>query len=123
MSKSRVYGQQVRLFFSKDGVTGEHFAEIDNFSAKHNDVVKKNSSLGETGVGSIDVLDDGGTMSFEAKKSDSALVNYFIMQSKQNRANGVAGERGKTPYIKIIKQVTIDGSVENYISWCCFAFT
>lgn len=114
MSKARYFGSQVSLFFSADGSTAsERLGEIDNFNAKMSDVLKENSSLGEAGVGSLDVLNDGGTLSFECKKSDSKLMTFFYNLQQQQLANKQGGKRGKTPYFIVKEQIeALDGSVE-----------
>lgn len=114
MSKARYFGSQVSLFFSADGSTmTERLGEIDNFNAKMSDVLKENSSLGEAGVGSLDVLNDGGTLSFECKKSDSKLMTFFYNLQQQQLANKQGGKRGKTPYFVVKEQIEgLDGSIE-----------
>lgn len=102
MSKSRVYGQQVQIFISDDGVNAtKRLGEVMNFSYKATDVVKKHSSLGETGVGSIDVLDDGGTLSFELDKTDAQFDAFFAQLHNHLRGAGKSGKRGKAPYFVI----------------------
>ncbi len=109
MSDSRIFGSSIQLFFSANGTDlTERLAEVDSFSAKHNDIVKKNSSLGEGGTGTIQILDDGGTMSFEAKMSSAKLEAFMVSQSFQAIGGHVAGSNGKTPYLKVIKKVKYD---------------
>lgn len=108
MSKSRVFGQQIEIFFSKDGNTVNRIGEIDNFSHKSKDVVKENTSLGEGGIGTIDVLDGGGTLSFEAKSSGAEIVALFALLKNHYRADGQAGKRGKAPYFEVRKVVNLD---------------
>lgn len=108
MSKSRIFGQQIEIFFSKDGNNIERIGEIDNFSYKSKDVVKENTSLGEGGIGSIDVLDNGGTLSFEAKSSGAEIVAMFMLMKNHYRADGQAGKRGRSPYFEVRKVTTLD---------------
>lgn len=110
MAKNKVYGQEVYLEFY-DGTNYTRIAEIDEFSFRSEDIVKENSSLGETQLGSIDVLDNGGSLSFGAKKSDGALITYFIAQQSHHRGGNQVARRGKTPYT-ILKMTTTytDGS-------------
>lgn len=114
MSNSIVFGSQVQIFFAGDpSKAEERICEISSFSSKADDIVKKNSSLGENGVGSIDVLHDGGTMSFEAKKTDTRLAAFFQAQDEHHRAGNQLGKRGKTPYFTIIERITYtDDSTE-----------
>ncbi len=114
MSKSRAFGSQVVLQFSLNGgTTVFNIAEIDQFSFKIDDVVKENSSLGEVGIGTMDVLQNGGTLSFEAKKSDSALIHLFQTLENHHRALENNGTRGRTPYftVKRVLKYT-DGTIE-----------
>jgi len=120
MSKSPVYGRQVTIQYSVNG--GQSFVpicEVENFSFKMDDEVKKNSVLGEAGIGSIDVLDMGGTLSFETKKRDTKALAYFINQTRQIRAGsggdiaGISGVRGREPYFSIVRKITYtDGEYE-----------
>ena len=116
MSKSRVFGQQVEIFLSKDGSTLERLGEIDNFSSKSTPVVKENASLGESGKGTIAVLDNGGTLSFEAKESGADVESLFVLLEGHYRASSQAGKRGASPYFEIRKKTTYDdGSVKTII--------
>jgi len=112
MSKSPVFGQQVQLQFVANN-TAFSICEVESFSYKQDDMLKENSSLGEAGVGSLDVLDNGGTVSFETKKRDSRLVGLFASLSKHFRANETLGARGRSPYFQV-RRVTkyVDGSTE-----------
>jgi hypothetical protein len=112
MSKSRNFGQQVEIFVSADGQAETKLAEVDNFSFKMDDVVKENSSLGEAGIGSISILSNGGTCSFEAKQSDSKLLAFFHEQQQQTRGGGTDGKRGEAPYLEVRMKITqLDQSV------------
>jgi hypothetical protein len=112
MSNTIVFGSQVTIIFDDGrGNTETPLIEVSNFSSKADDIVKKNSSLGETGVGSIDVLHDGGTMSFEAKLTDARLLTYLFAQDVHHRASNELGKRGKTPYINVREVIEFtDGS-------------
>ena len=114
MSNSIVFGSQVQIFFASDSKDfSQRICEVSSFSSKADDIVKKNSSLGETGVGSIDVLHDGGTMSFEAKKTDTRLASFFQAQDEHHRGGNELGKRGKTPYFTIVEKITYtDDSTE-----------
>lgn len=114
MSKMRTYGQQVLLYLSADGTNfGFKLGEITSFSHKATPVVKTHSTLGETGIGSIDVLDNGGTLSFEIDKTDSTFVTYFALMEEHLRGGGQAGKRGKAPYLMIKETISYpDESVE-----------
>lgn len=107
MSKQKVYGQQTEIFID-DGSGLKRLGEITSFNYKFTDIVKKHSSLGESGVGTIDVLDDGGTLSFEADKSDSRLSTFFSLAHTHLRggSKGKAGRRGKAPYFRIEARFT-----------------
>jgi len=111
MSKPRVFGEQVTVSIG-DGTSQHYVAEIDSFSAKADHVVKENSSLGESGVGTVQVLDNGGTLSFEAKHSDSLMIGYFITQEAQIRGVGEGkGKLGKSPYVSVDMVITyVDGT-------------
>ena len=112
MSKSRNFGQQVEIFVSADGQAETKLAEVDNFSFKMDDVVKENSSLGEVGIGTITILNNGGTCSFEAKQSDSKLLAFFHEQQQQIRGGGNDGQRGEAPYLEVRMKITqLDQSV------------
>lgn len=116
MSKMRVYGQQVQIFINDGTRESQRLGEVMSFNYKSTDVVKKHSSLGETGVGTIDVLDDGGTLSFELDKSDSKFASFFALMHHHLRGGDQAGYRGKAPYFTI-KQFTryADESTETLV--------
>lgn len=112
MSKSPVFGQQVKLQFVANNTTFT-ICEVESFSYKQDDMLKENSSLGEAGVGSLDVLDNGGTVSFETKKRDSRLVGLFSALSKHFRASETLGARGRSPYFQVRRETRyVDGSIE-----------
>lgn len=116
MSKMRTYGQQVLLHLSADGSNfGFKLGEITSFSHKATPVVKTHSTLGETGIGSIDVLDNGGTLSFEIDKTDSTFVTYFALMEQHLRGGGIAGRRGKAPYLMIQEKITYPDESEEEI--------
>ena len=91
MSKARLYGQQVEIFINDGTSEVQRLGEVMSFNYKSTDVVKKHSSLGETGVGTIDVLDDGGTLSFELDKSDSKFASFFSLMHAHLRGGDKAG--------------------------------
>lgn len=113
MSQARIFGQQVRISFSNSDGGREQVAEIDDFSAKDDDMVKENASLGEFGKGEVTVISNGGTLSFSAKAANAKLIAMMIAQQKQHKGNNY-GKRGKTPYIEVRQVVTFpdDSSYE-----------
>jgi hypothetical protein len=125
MSKSPLFGQSTKVMFSVDG--GQSFIEIcelESFTFSNEDEVKKNTVLGEAGIGSLDVIDMGGTASCETKKRDSKTLVYFVNQAKQMRAGTggdtfgpdgpTKGQRGRVPYWTIVQQSRYtDNTVEN----------
>jgi hypothetical protein len=116
MSKALLFGQQVNIFIEDGTKSKKRLGEINNFAYKLTDVVKKSSSLGETGVGTIDVLDDGGTLSFELSKSDATFGTFFSQIHKHLRGGDKAGRRGKAPYYVIIAEFTyMDESQEKMV--------
>lgn len=111
MSNTIVFGSQVTILMDDGTGAKPALLEVSNFSSKADDIVKKNSSLGETGVGSIDVLHDGGTMSFEAKLTDVKLLGYLFAQDTHHRGADQLGRRGKTPYLNVVETIEFtDGS-------------
>lgn len=113
MSNTPVFGSQVTIDIDDGtGVFINALVEVSSFSSKADDVVKKNSSLGETGVGSIDVIHDGGTLSIEAKLTDVTLLAYLFAQDHHHRGSDNLGKRGKTPYVIVKERITFtDDSV------------
>lgn len=113
MSKPRIYGQQVQIFFSTDGTTfGERIGETNSFESKADHIVKEHSSLGDVGIGTIDVLDNGGTLTMSLDKTDAKFDSFFMNLENHIRAGGQAGKRGKVPYLAIKREETlVDGSV------------
>lgn len=114
MGKARVFGEQFKLVFF-DGTKDNFVAEVDSFSAKEDDVFKENASLGEGAEDIVhQVLKNGGTLSFDAKKADSKLIGMFItMQSQISAKSSGKGVLGKSPYFQV-KHITkyVDGSEE-----------
>lgn len=101
---NRVMGQQVKIAFDKGDGTEEYLGLVDNFNYQFDDVVKANAALGQAGKGKIEVLNDGGTGSFECKQSDAILTTFFINQAVHQRGGAntyskpTTGQRGATPY-------------------------
>lgn len=116
MTKTGFVGRQTMLEFSLDnGVTTFALAELSSFDWKVNDITKKRKPLGHTDS-SLDVLNDGGTLTFECDKTDSAFVNLFVKLNKHYRALLHNGTRGRSPYF-FVRQTTrgTDGSVETLL--------
>lgn len=116
MAKTNATGRQVLIEFSTDnGVTTFPVAEITNFSWKADDIVKESRPLGHNDL-TIDVLNNGGTLSFEANKSDSGMINLFAQLQKHFRAGVHNATRGRSPYFLIRQQVKYtDGTIETLI--------
>lgn len=115
MSEALVFGQQCKIYLSADGVDlTTELCLVDSFTDKSDDMVKEHTPLGVSGVDTIDVLYNGGSITIESRKRNSALSAYMIGQTEQNRGGlVVSGQRGKTPYlvgVELIKYV--DGSTE-----------
>lgn len=110
-TQNRVYGQQVRVYFDNGDGTEQYLGLVDNFHFQFDDVVKANAALGQAGKGKIEVLNDGGTGSFEDKQADSTLLTFFINQAAHQRGGVTAfslpidGQRGATPYY-VVHMVT-----------------
>lgn len=116
MAKTNATGRQITLEFSTDnGVTTFPLAEITNFSWKADDIVKESRPLGHNDL-TIDVLNNGGTCSFESNKSDSGMVNLFAQLQKHYRAGVHNATRGRSPYFLIRQNVKYtDGTIETLI--------
>lgn len=116
MAKTNATGRQIVLEFSTDnGVTTFPLAEITNFSWKADDIVKESRPLGHNDL-TIDVLNNGGTCSFESNKSDSGVVNLFAQLQKHYRAGIHNATRGRSPYFLIRQTVKYtDGTLETLI--------
>ena len=119
VSSNRVMGQQVKISFDKgDGSVAEYLGLVDNFSYQFDDVVKTNAALGQAGKGTIDVLNDGGTGSFECKQSDAILTTFFINQAVHQRGGAntysvpTTGQRGRTPYYVVEMTTTFVDDLE-----------
>lgn len=113
MSKPRNYGSQVQVFIRADLLDGERLGELMSFSYKSKGILKEHSSLGEAGIGTIDYIDNGGTLSFEMDKTDSKFAEFFSTMDKHARGGNVAGKRGKSPYFIIEQIITfLDDSKE-----------
>lgn len=114
MGKARVFGEQFRLSFF-DGKQDNFIGEIDSFSSKDDDMLKENASLGDSQEDvTHQVIKNGGTMSFEAKKSDSKVIGMFItMQSQISASERGKGVLGKSPYFQVSHVIKyVDGSEE-----------
>lgn len=115
MSEALVFGQQCKIFLSADGsdLTTE-LCLVDSFTDKSDDMIKEHTPLGVSGVDTIDVLYNGGSITIESRKRNSALSAYMIGQTEQNRGGLVtSGQRGKTPYLVAVETIKyVDGSTE-----------
>lgn len=113
MSKQVVVGRQYVLQFNLGNGLSEYF-EIERFSWKDDDMVKKNSSLGKKAIESLDVLDGGGTCSFETKMRDSRINTFFSAQKRQIRGDeATVGVRGRVPYAQVFRVTNYtDGTSE-----------
>jgi hypothetical protein len=111
MSKQDVFGQQVVVAFSADGKNYEELIAVKSFKDNKDDVVKTSTVLGEAGKGLITVLDNGGTLSFEANIKDSKFEAWKQKLDDHRRGGNVAGQRGQDPYMTVTRTLTyVDGS-------------
>jgi len=111
MSKQDVFGQQVVVAFSADGRTYEQLVAVKSFKDNKDDVVKTSTVLGEAGKGLITILDNGGTLSFEANIKDSKFEAFKQKLDDHRRGGNVAGQRGQDFYTTVTRTITyVDGS-------------
>lgn len=103
MAKTVQYGRSVILKFRIDGQTFVNLGEITQFSFKSDDILKENQPLGHNDI-SLDVLDKGGTLSFECKKTDSAIPFFFTFLNTHYKAGNTDGTRGRSPYFQVARQ-------------------
>ena len=115
MSQALVFGQQCKIYLSADGDTiGKELCLVDSFTDKSDDLVKEHTPLGVSGVDTIDILYNGGSVTIEARKRNSALSAYMIAQSEQSRGGfSESGQRGEVPYLVGVETIKyVDGSKE-----------
>ena len=111
MGKTRVLGKDVQVFLtSPDGLTSlPLLQEVDRFSAKNNDELKKSRPLGETTHASHTVH-MGWDLEFEAGKNNWNLSCFFQAQDEQMRKGG------RRPFARVVERVThLDGSDETWV--------
>lgn len=107
MGKARILGRDAQIF-ANAGSTVIALGEVDKFSAKKLDELKKSQPLGEKNPTS-NVVHMGWELSFEGGKVDWALAQMIHAQDEQIRSGG------RSPYFSIKQRITYyDGKIEEF---------
>ena len=108
MGKARILGRDAEIFATA-GATVVSLGEVDKFSAKKQDELKKSQALGQKNA-TTNVVHGGWELSFEGGKVDWQLAQAVHAQDAQITSGG------RSPYFTIKQKITYyDGTVEEFV--------
>jgi hypothetical protein len=108
MGKARIYGSKAVISVVKTDGTAEPIGEVDKFTAKKIDELKKSQPLGEF-LPTANVIHQGWDLTFEGGKVDWNMAALIHAQDLQIQLGG------RSPYFTCQQVITyFNGTVETY---------
>lgn len=108
MGKARVMGNNAYIYVMDNSGNAVQVGEVDKFSAKGLDELKKSQPLGDKNITSQTVF-KGYDLDFEGGKVDANMAALFHNQDVQIAAGG------RSPYFKVKEEVKLfDGTIETW---------
>ena len=109
MGKPRVYGNNAKIYVADAKGNEILVGEVDKFSAKNLDELRKSQPLGDKNITSQTTF-KGYDLDFEGGKVDAKLAALFHAQDQQIHAGG------RSPYFIVREEVRhFDGTLEVWV--------